>query len=529
MARKPEDRSVVRHPDQKLNIFISYASEDKELTAGIAAELKAAFPLSLDVHRDEDFKLGENWKDDIENGLDKADILLVIFTDRPKTSFSFTGYEIGYFNSSIKTRPNIRAGLKRVFIPLLVGDVKMPDTMYYVQGAKFEGAKSIKIAETIADKQNDEAWSKNPANPTVTLLNRISDIILDFSGTERTQETLATIQETNSKAAKKLYANIHRYLQGRVFSEIFPERKIVIKSDTPIEFEPDGAILNDCRVELLGKSFDSFGIPEYVSASREFTWADFLARMNPTAIGPWRESIRLLVSSVLQGSGDNYMVISTIQKDVAYRLFVSRVVTYVSKQTEIHIYVVEIKSREYGDKDTTQLLKAVSVGLRFRFLVLEQDSEFTPQNLGFPIMTLDVLRPKITELLSQMNLILRDANQAGLQSPQILRRIWSGNAAKVEEMMKIWERARGDLYSAADQVLHATDANFADKKAAFISSLTKFCGETETMNREFTAKVMNLLAETIAQKMSSVKVPAFEASPPAPEQALQSATSCQGD
>jgi hypothetical protein len=213
------------------------------------------------------------------------------------------------------------------------------------------------------------------------------------------------------------------------------------------------------------------------------------------------------------------MVISTIQKDVAYRLFVSRVVTYVSKQTEIHIYVVEIKSREYGDKDTTQLLKAVSVGLRFRFLVLEQDSEFTPQNLGFPIMTLDVLRPKITELLSQMNLILRDANQAGLQSPQMLRRIWSGNAAKVEEMMKIWERARGDLYSAADRVLHATDADFADKKAAFVSSLTKFCGETETMNREFTAKVMNLLAETIAQKTSPVKVPAFEASPVAPEPA----------
>ena len=85
--------------------------------------------------------------------------------------------------------------------------------------------------------------------------------------------------------------------------------------------------------------------------------------MDPTAVGAWRESIRLLVSSVLQGSGDNYIVISTIQKDVAYRLFVSRVVTYVSGQTEIHIYIVEIKSREYGDKETTQLLKAVSVGL----------------------------------------------------------------------------------------------------------------------------------------------------------------------
>jgi hypothetical protein len=150
--------------------------------------------------------------------------------------------------------------------------------------------------------------------------------------------------------------------QGRIFSEIFPERKIVIRSDNPIESEADGANLSNCRIELVGKYFDSFGIPEY-SGGREFTWGDFLARMDPTAVGAWRESIRLLVSSVLQGSGDNYMVISTIQKDVAYRLFVSRVVTYVSRQTEIHIYIVEIKSREYGDKETTQLLKAVSVGL----------------------------------------------------------------------------------------------------------------------------------------------------------------------
>jgi hypothetical protein len=510
MARRSEIRSVFRQPDQRsLNVFISYASEDKQLVKGIASEIKAAFPLSLDIQRDEDFKLGDNWKDDIEDCLDKADILLVVFTDRPKPSFSFTGYEIGYFNSSIKARPNIKGGLKRVFIPLLIGDVNAPDTIYYIQGAKFDSSNLIKIEETSTEKQNDEAWYKDPMNPIVTLLNRILEIMLTFSGIERTPERLTNIQETIDKAAKKLYEDIHEYLQGRIFSEILPERHLVIKSGKPIDFEPDGANLKDCRVELVGKYFDSFGIPENASGNREFTWTEFLGRMNAAAVGTWRESIRLLVSSVLQGGGDNYIVISTLQKDVAYRLFVSRVVTYVSKRTEIHIYVVEIKSKEYGDKETTQLLNAVSVGLRFRFLVLEQDSEFTPQNLGFPVMTLDVLKPKVAELLSQMNLILRDARQAGLENPQILRRIWNEDAEKVQEMLVVWERARGSLYLAADQVLHGTDADFADKKAAFIGSLTNFCEETETMNREFTAKVMHLLAEIIAQKMPvAVKVPA---------------------
>ena len=87
MARKPEERSLVRPPEQKLHIFLSYASEDKQLVAGIASELKAAFPFSLEVHRDEDFKLGDNWKEDIEDGLDKTDILLVIFTDGRSRAF----------------------------------------------------------------------------------------------------------------------------------------------------------------------------------------------------------------------------------------------------------------------------------------------------------------------------------------------------------------------------------------------------------------------------------------------------------
>jgi hypothetical protein len=491
VTRKPELRN--------LNIFISYASEDKRLVAAIASEIKAAFPFSLDIQRDEDFKLGDNWKNDIENSLDKPDILLVIFTDRPSSSFPFPGYEIGYFNSSIKMRPNIKDGLKRVFIPLLIGDVKTPDTMYYIHGTNFDSSNLVKIEETIAGKQNDEAWSKNPTNPIVALLNRISDIILAFSGLERSSETLATIQETNSKAAKKLYGNIVEYLRSRIFSEIFSERKLVIRSDKPIELEADGANLNDCRVELVGKYFDTFGIPEYATGSREFTWAEFLGRMNMNtkAIGAWRESIRVLVSSVLQGSGDNSMVLSATRKGVAYRLFVSRVVRYMSKQTEIHIHVVEIKSREYGDRETTQLLRAVTVGLRFRFLLLEQDSEFTPQNLGFPTMKIDILKTKIIELLAQMNLILRDASQMGLQNPQMLRKIWAENATKVQAMIAIWERARGNLYLTADEVLHSAGADFAGKKLAFIDSLAKFCERTETMNRVFTTKAMPLLSDTI--------------------------------
>ena len=114
-SRKSKKQLVTRSPSC-INIFISYATEDRELVASIESLLKDTFEFApLHIHRDVEIKEGQNWPQQIDQALLETDILLVIFTDRMKASHSYTGYEIGYFNRSIQQRPKGPAGFDRIY------------------------------------------------------------------------------------------------------------------------------------------------------------------------------------------------------------------------------------------------------------------------------------------------------------------------------------------------------------------------------------------------------------------------------
>ena len=214
--------------------------------------------------------------------------------------------------------------------------------------------------------------------------------------------------------------------------------------------------------------------------------------------------IQQLATTVLKGGGDNYHVVTTVPRDKSFRMFVSKVVTYVSQKTEIHIYVVQMRTRDYGDPQSTRLLKAISVGLRFRSLVLEDQSPFRPEKLGYPVVTAADLKAKVSEMLGQMDLILREAVEADLSDPAFLILIWGKKQEKkVQDMIDVWEKTRRQLYAAADEVLSASDDdNFRRKKENFVKALQAFGGEIETMNCEFTSRILTLLRNYVEQKIS---------------------------
>ena len=214
--------------------------------------------------------------------------------------------------------------------------------------------------------------------------------------------------------------------------------------------------------------------------------------------------VQQLATTVLKGGGDNYHVVTTVPRDKSFRLFISKVVTYFSQKTEIDIYVVQMRTKDYGDPESTRLLKAISVGLRFRSLVLEEQSPFRPEKLGHPIVTAPDLKAKISEFLGQMDLILREANEADLSDPAFLISIWGkGEEKKVEDMIDVWEATRIRLYATADDVLMASeDVSFRQKKGKFIEALQYFCDDVETMNREYTSRVLTLLRNYVERKIS---------------------------
>jgi hypothetical protein len=267
--------------------------------------------------------------------------------------------------------------------------------------------------------------------------------------------------------------------------------ELIIRTPTRPKIGTDGVDLTEASVELVGDFLDIFLIYERQSTGREYSWSEFREKIPAELRNNCIIGIQQLTEAVLK-RGDDYHVVTTIQGDKSNRLFVSKMVTYVSQKTEIEIYVVEMRTKEYGDPQTTRLLKAISVGLRFRFLFLEEQSEFRPEKLGHSIVKAPELKAKISEMLTQMDLIFREAIEAKLRDPDLAILIWGkGNEEKVQRMMDAWDKTRNELYTAAHEVLTCTDDNsFKTKKDAFISALRNFCGDVREMNSQYTSRVL---------------------------------------
>jgi TIR domain len=78
-------------------VFISYASEDQAIASVIDDALKE-LDYSLDIFRDaHNLERGLSLTDQIYDALEKADFLLIIYTERLKKSHSFTGVEAAHF------------------------------------------------------------------------------------------------------------------------------------------------------------------------------------------------------------------------------------------------------------------------------------------------------------------------------------------------------------------------------------------------------------------------------------------------
>jgi hypothetical protein len=497
-----------RNPDEirspRINIFVSYASEDKDLVAAIVNLLNDTFQFApLFIYRDVEIKEGQNYAKAIDAALDEADILLVIFTDRMKMSHSYTGYEIGYFNYSLKQRPKGQCGFERIYIPVCIG-AEIPDTMHYIQGVSIGSDHVYKVLKTTIESGTEPGVEED--HPVFKLLARVSDIVvhtltLSDKAFGRTSRSLKL-----EKPASALYRIIHEYLQGRVCSETYPERKIIIKTASRPQIGRDGIDFSKACVELVGDFFDILNISAVQSTGREYSWSTFCQKVPDELRGNFVTGIQQLAIEVLKGAGDNYHVVTNILRDKSFRLFVSKVITYVSQKTEIDIYVVQIRTKEYGDRLTTRLLKAISVGLRFRFLLLEDQSEFRPEKLGHPVVLAPDLKAKISEMFGQMDLILREPIEADLRDPDLLILIWGqGQESKVQGMMDLWEKTRKQLYAAGDEVLNAADdGDFKDKKEKFIHALTGFCSDIADMNRQFTSRVLLLLADHVQGNSSFV-------------------------
>ena len=499
---------MARRRPKQISVFISYASEDRELAATFEAELLQLFAgmASLPpvcVFRDAgSIAHGSDYRTVITNALNGADILLVLLTDRLKGSFAFPGFEVGFFTHSLQDRPRIYGNIDRKILPVCVG-AETPSALDNLQKIKVEESQVYRVPPQ-SERSDLPGGSSNPIFKLLANISETADAVI---GSRRTRAA-GGVSRQDEQWRQKLTASairlnncIQAYLESRVSSETYPERKVVIHTDAPPVVGPTGVDLSKSSVELVGNSFQVFGFPE--DKIRFYAWNDFIRKLPTDLSGSWSEGIRTLVANASQGSDDNYHVVAASKGADAYRLFVSRVVTYVSKKTEVHIYIVKMIVRHYGDPLTSRLLSAINIGLQFRFMFLEDKSQFRPTKFEFPLSAdvakeMESWKSAVTELLTHMNLILREAQDQHLMDPDLLDKIWGKDSgSRVRDMMADWERARVDLYLAAQQVLSSDADDFPDTQEPFRKALRELRATTEAMNREYTLRALQAVAEEI--------------------------------
>lgn len=98
-------------------------------------------------------------------------------------------------------------------------------------------------------------------------------------------QTLGTVNVRSSrspriaKQAAALYRIIHEYLQGRVSSETYPERKLIIKTINRPSVGRDVIDFTGSTVELVGDFIEVFNLGPVQSIGREFTWSEFCEKI----------------------------------------------------------------------------------------------------------------------------------------------------------------------------------------------------------------------------------------------------------
>src|SRR6478735_8266333 len=135
--------------------------------------------------------------------------------------------------------------------------------MHDIQGVSIGADDVYKVLKTKVDSGVEQILDDD--HPVVKLLTRISDLVMQTLGTTNLGKSTRI-----AKQASMLYRIIHEYLQGRISSETYPERKLIIKTLSRPSFGRDGIDLTKSSIELVGDFTDIFDVTRAQSIARKF-------------------------------------------------------------------------------------------------------------------------------------------------------------------------------------------------------------------------------------------------------------------
>ena len=482
-------------PAEALKIFLSYTKEDSKIAEALAWTLRKSFLESVEITMMEEFQSGMNWRKLIIDSTNRADILVAIATGQLKPSFSFTGMEIGSFLNSINGRIQMERfpQLTRRMIPIAIL-AKVPDTVNDFEGVDID-PKSVldirfdqdKLAETINsedDLQNasliDDKFEK--------LLYDIEDLRLGRNPEPFSKTTTKILKDRTAildENAKELGSKLISLLRNKEKISNMPKAKVVIRSAGGQII--DRQYLNGAIISLKGDCSESFGFKD--ESLPNMGWRTFAAKTDETTALQWQKAFSKLMplSKSSNFLNDNY-ILSYNRKKI-FRIFVSKYIQYYSNEEEYQFYIVEmLRLKDYGDKQTTKYLKALEVGLGYRFMFLEETSEFSP--IVFKTEELGKFADRVSEMIDALNFLLLIQDQYELnESKTIIDIFGTGISDNVDTLRDAWEKDKSKLYLEANSLVAKDLITYEDKRR-FVETVTEFCEHNLKGNATYVEAVL---------------------------------------
>ena len=500
-----------------LKVFISHATEDGEIADALAKTLRASFVRSIEITKMSEFDLGVNWRQLIDDSINETDILIAIATGRLKPSHSFTGYEVGNFASSVRSNPKMGSfpQWERRMIPFAVLE-RVPDTMKEFEGI---GIDPLALRAVRFDPKNLASELKNDRKPQAdSAVKQITKLLAELEGIMSSGATPQNliIQEERLEELKShaqiLYKDVIELMYSRKMSVVHPEPKIIIRNNPRLSDGGDYDAIETASIQIEGDVRDIFGVSQTHGCSVK--WSDFISKTDGDIAYHWRKVLAKLISPSIYNDLDDNSILSYDKKRL-YRIFTSATTEYYSGEMEYKVYIVEIlRRRDYGDPDTTLLLKALEISLAYRFMFLEETSEFSPA--CFRAEKPQTIQVRASNMIDQLNLLLLSSNEYGLADPKNIIRILGANELlDVDDKFQQWDRERTTLYNAAQSLLKLKQVEYPDKNA-FIEKVSQFCEHTRQMNDNYASAVTEALQKKLSQQVALPRSVEVRKPPPRP-------------
>jgi hypothetical protein len=482
--------SVVSPEKRIFRIFISYASEDSTIAAAIANSFRTALPAFFaEVNFDKEFlQPGSAFKAQIEAKLQETDVFIIVYTGAEKRSHGYTGWEVGYFDHIMRTD----AGRRKKISLFLYGP---PDITASEQGISL-GLSKDQLQLNLRDFES--ALSVSPEEPLCKEIEAWQDEVaktIEKGGYARPHREP---DQEPAKCVHSLRLAIFQYLKGTVESIVRPQKQITIRLkssdlDQLSESLPLEAELRPCSALSTGRSMDIFGLSD-----ETITWKKFVELTKDQTFGDsWRDALTSVVRSAFPDrvDVDNSQHILASDGRTAYRVILTTATKFYDDYREFNVYFVELLQRaDYGDKDTTYLLKGLDLVCRFRSMFLESDSDFLGSNVS--LTEINKLPDLASRLSKELTLLHRDAQEAGLDRPGMWTRYV--DYAHMQTIAETYRPCESKLREIIPKIMAVKG------QPALLRPLSKEISEVLTSMQEVVRPENALLLRQMASKLNKI-------------------------